>query len=615
MSSKIHMMKDVAKDVATDVVPAPLIEAAAYVRVSTEEQGDKYGPDFQRHEIIRYAEYHGYRVLPEHVYMDIGYSGATSIEEREGLKSLWEAAERKEFSTVLVWKVDRLFRRLLYLLDALDRLSKLGIGFVATTQPEMNTTSSIGKVIMAVIGILSEVERDNILERTAAGRQAAARAGKWAGGRYPPYGYDIDPATRIMSVNDEEANIVRKIFDWLVRDRLTTYAIQKRINAMKVRTKADSAVKSLRDQGKEPGYCRTRNAENFWGHSTIIKVLRQDAYKGEYYYNKRKRGKDPATRKMREVINPREKWIPIQCIPIVEKEVWEKAQQILADNQKHARRNRQHDYLFAGGIVVCGVCGSNYECYMKKKYKRSGGGRVCVDQFPQCRCRKISLTKASTRCTNRHISERILEDRVWKQIHSLLADPRHFLDRLQQREERKGNAQELRVKLREIDAELAEAQKEWDRVLDLYERGIRYQNPGELPERQRQIQAQKQVITVERNAIAGKLLSQEEKRDRAKLASLLAKRYRSSLEDLSPKERARLIRDVVRRIVVYPRKIHIEYRLSRSLFEKTQKGEDGGGGDQLPPPRHHYYQTLTTPPVPADTSLSSCRPHNRAILW
>src|SRR4051812_23962025 len=102
-----------------------LKRAALYVRVSTAEQGEKYGPDYQRKEMMRFAEFWGYTVQPQHVYVDINFSGASPIEERQALPELFGAAARREFDVVLVWKLDRFFRRTLYLLQAIERLQKL----------------------------------------------------------------------------------------------------------------------------------------------------------------------------------------------------------------------------------------------------------------------------------------------------------------------------------------------------------------------------------------------------------------------------------------------------------------------------------------------------------
>lgn len=191
-----------------------------YIRVSTAEQGEKYGAEYQEKEMLRYAEFWGYTIKKEHIYRDINFSGASAVEERSALPKLFEAALKKEFDVVLVWKLDRFFRKTLYLLEAIDRLQKMNIGFISTTQSEVNTTNNMGKFMIGLLGIIAEMERDNIMERTAAGRQAAADNGKWVGGRHPPYGYDVDPDTRLMKVNKKEQAVVRMIYSQFANERL-----------------------------------------------------------------------------------------------------------------------------------------------------------------------------------------------------------------------------------------------------------------------------------------------------------------------------------------------------------------------------------------------------------
>ena len=61
--------------------------------------------------------------------------------------------------------------------------------------------------------------------------------------------------------------------------------------------------------------------------------------------------------------------------------------------------------------------------------------------------------------------------------------------------------------------------------------------------------------------------------DRMQLATYLSKRYRSSLDTLIPQDRAELIQGVVSKILIYPRKVQVEYRLSRELG--AQEVDDG----------------------------------------
>jgi len=229
--------------------PEKKVRVALYIRVSTAEQGEKYGAKSQEREMLRWVDFHKYKVdKTRHIYRDIDYSGASEIKERGALPELFKAAERKEFDIVLVWKIDRFFRKTLYLLEAIEKLEQMGIGFISTTQPEVNTTTTTGKFMIGLLGIIAEMERNNILERTTAGKIAGAEAGRWVGAGHVPIGYDVDIETMKLAINEEEAKIVRKIFDWCANEGFTMYQIQDRLNAMKIPTKADKKIAELKKQ-------------------------------------------------------------------------------------------------------------------------------------------------------------------------------------------------------------------------------------------------------------------------------------------------------------------------------------------------------------------------------
>src|SRR3569832_2158009 len=78
---------------------------------------------------------------------------------------------------LVVWKLDRLGRSLIILIDIVTELETLGTGFRSVTE-SIDTTTSGGKLIFHIFGALAEFERDIIKERTNAGLAAARARGK-----------------------------------------------------------------------------------------------------------------------------------------------------------------------------------------------------------------------------------------------------------------------------------------------------------------------------------------------------------------------------------------------------------------------------------------------------
>ncbi len=135
-----------------------------YVRVSDNDQTENLQLDALK------------AVGCEVIYGDHGVSGM--ITKRKGLSELLESLE--EGDTLVVWKLDRLGRSTIHLLQLLDDLRKRGIDFQAITQG-IDTTTAIGRMVYGQLAVFAEFEREQIKERTKAGMEAAKRRGKHIG--------------------------------------------------------------------------------------------------------------------------------------------------------------------------------------------------------------------------------------------------------------------------------------------------------------------------------------------------------------------------------------------------------------------------------------------------
>lgn len=131
-----------------------------YVRVSDKEQTE----DLQ----IDALKQAGCDVI----YDDHGVSG--SIKNRKGLDELLTSL--KAGDTLCVWKLDRLGRSTIHLLQMLDDLRKRGVDFQAITQG-IDTTTAVGRMLYGQLAVFAEFEREQISERTKAGMRAAEARG------------------------------------------------------------------------------------------------------------------------------------------------------------------------------------------------------------------------------------------------------------------------------------------------------------------------------------------------------------------------------------------------------------------------------------------------------
>lgn len=108
----------------------------------------------------------------EIIYGDHGVSG--SITHRRGLDDM--LAELKSGDTLVVWKLDRLGRSTIHLLQLLSDLRDRGVDFQALIQG-IDTTTAIGRMLYGQLAVFAEFEREQISDRTKAGMAAARKRG------------------------------------------------------------------------------------------------------------------------------------------------------------------------------------------------------------------------------------------------------------------------------------------------------------------------------------------------------------------------------------------------------------------------------------------------------
>ena len=90
-------------------------------------------------------------------------------------------AQLRPGDVAVIWRLDRLGRSLKNLIELVENLAQLGVGFRSLTE-SIDTTTADGRLFFSFMGALAEFERDLIRERTHAGL-AAARARGRVGGR------------------------------------------------------------------------------------------------------------------------------------------------------------------------------------------------------------------------------------------------------------------------------------------------------------------------------------------------------------------------------------------------------------------------------------------------
>jgi site-specific DNA recombinase len=372
--------------------------AAIYARVSTTDQADKgYSLPTQREACLALARQQGYTVPETHIFQD-DYTG-TSL-RRPGLTAVRDLVQQGLIQAVLVHDIDRLARKLAHQLLLTEEFEQASVALQSVTMPDGAKTPE-QHLLANVKGIIAEYERAKILERTARGRLGRAKAGSVPSGLRPfGYRYVKDAKGAHYEIDPEEAALVQRIFRLYVEGGRSVEAI----------------AALLTHEGIAPPRDRLRTLPPVvWHGSTVSSILRNITYTGTLYDGKTQRipGKSNPDKKTRYRRVPREEWVAIPVPQIIDLATFEAAQAQLARNKQHARRNRTHEYLFVGGRLRCGQCGSSLSgaCTTKgaRRYRCSRGNHAYKDVVAPH--------------TRRSVLASAIEPVVWNAVERVLNNP------------------------------------------------------------------------------------------------------------------------------------------------------------------------------------------------
>lgn len=303
-------------------------KVAIYIRVSTHHQIDKDSLPLQRQDLINYANY----ILNTNeyeVFEDAGYSGKNT--ERPAFQSMMTRIRTKEFSHLLVWKIDRISRNLLDFCDMYNELKEHDCIFVSKNE-QFDTSSAMGEAMLKIILVFAELERKLTGERVTAVMLDRATKGLWNGAPIP-LGYKWDEVKKFPIIDEGESKTVELIYNKYLEAKSTT-TIRTLLNSTGIKTKRGGT----------------------WTTKTVSDVIRNPFYKGTYRYNYREtaRGK----------VKKENEWVLVEDNhpAIINKDLWDRCNNIMDIN---AQRNNAAGFRANGkihifaSILECGECNKN----------------------------------------------------------------------------------------------------------------------------------------------------------------------------------------------------------------------------------------------------------------
>ncbi len=365
-------------------------KSALYIRVSTHWQIDKDSLPLQREELINYSKY-ALGIEAHEVFEDAGYSAKNT--DRPAYQQMMSRLRTGEFSHLVVWKIDRISRNLIDFATMYQELKSLGVTFVSKNE-QFDTSSAMGEAMLKIILVFAELERNMTSERVTAVMLSRAGNGQWNGGKVP-FGYDYDKETGVFSINEEQAAVVRSIF-----------------NEYESIASLLSVAKGLNERG-----LRSRRGI-VWNPTTVSIILRNPFYVGTYRYNYRGESGGPRNWSVKD----ESEWIlvPDHHPAIIDIDQWARVQGMLTGNRRNrpgggTTYQRKNTHIFAG-LLRCGYCGNWMNATVDRA--RSDGWRPSI--YACSRKRRFDD------CENKYISDITLGPFALNYIANMMKAQRSF---------------------------------------------------------------------------------------------------------------------------------------------------------------------------------------------
>lgn len=366
------------------------------------------------------------------VYEDEGFSGGNL--NRPSFKNMMEAVKNKEIKAIVVYRLDRISRNISDFASLVEDLGHMGIAFISIRE-QFDTESPMGRAMMYIASVFSQLERETIAERIRDNMHELAKTGRWLGGTTPT-GYrsvstkkmTIDgksKSTCKLEVIPEEAEKIKLIFETFATTKSLTKTeaellrlhieskTGKHFTRFSIKSILQNPVYAVADE-KMYQYFKENNAEVFSSLEDF------DGNHGVMAYNRTKQEKGKATINL-----PMEAWIVStgEHAGLISSKTWLDAQMLLEENKSKGYRRARINEALLTGMIYCS-CGERM--YPKLASKKKKPGPMTFSYV----CSMKTRSKKSV-CNQKNINGNMLDKAIIEQIKQLSEDRNQFIEQLE----------------------------------------------------------------------------------------------------------------------------------------------------------------------------------------
>jgi len=524
------------------------LQAALYARVSSDQQASAHTIASQVAALRDRIRADDLVLLDTLTFIDEGYSGATLI--RPALEQLRDAAAGGRVDRLYIHSPDRLARKYAYQALLVDELERAGVEVVFLNRAI--GASPEDDLLLQVQGMVAEYERAKILERSRRGKRHAAHEGRVTVLSGAPYGYlyirkhDGGGQAR-YEILLEEARVVRQVFDWVGRERLSIGEVVRRLTAA----------------GE-----RTRSGKTVWDRSTVWALLKNPAYKGSAAFGKTRaaelrprlriqRGRPAQPRRAVSPVDvPAAEWISVPVPALVSEALFATVQEQLAENRQRARQGQREARYLLQGLICCPLCG--YAYYGKAISPSAAKHHERHYAYYRCIGSDAYRFGGHRVCPNTQVRTDLVDLAVWTEVRSLLEHPERLLAEYQRRLQDPSQAAQ-RTALTTVETQLRKLRQGIGRLIDSYAEGLI--EKSEFEPRVARLKERAAVLEAQTTDLAAQAAQESDLRLIIGHLEDFAGTFHDRLDQLDWATQRGIIRTLVKRVEIDQGQVNVVFRV------------------------------------------------------
>ena len=412
-----------------------------------------------------YGEAYGDRCV---VFEDEGFSGGDL--KRPAFQRMMADVRKRKFKAIIVYRLDRISRNISDFTGLIDELSKLDVSFVSIRE-QFDTSTPMGRAMMFIISVFSQLERETIAERIRDNMHELAKTGRWLGGNTPT-GFKSEAVSKVtvdgktrksfqLAPIPEEAEIPKLVFDlYAATDSLTAVEAEMLRRRIKTKQGKDFTRFAIKAILQNPVYMfADADAYDYFLEREADVCFPKEAFDGNYgimAYNRTDQEKGKTT-----VLLPVSEWIIAigQHPGLIPSKQWIKVQESLDRNKSKAYRKPRNNEALLTGLLFCS-CGDRM--YPKLSQRKTADGEPIYTYV--CKMKERSKRE---RCSRRNANGNVLDAAIIGQITSLTEHDSSFLTQLEKsRQFYTGNREQYETQLNSLRVEHTQNEKTLNGLID-----------------------------------------------------------------------------------------------------------------------------------------------------